>query len=107
MLREALGISDSALSKHIKQLEDAGYLRLRRATLNGRRRTWAQLTPTGRRAFAAHVEALMEIASLARTSQHLPPPGLRPHQRPDEPNLRLRTTDVSTTRAEEYGHPCT
>ncbi|ROO61942.1 transcriptional regulator [Micromonospora sp. Llam0] len=69
VLREALGISDSALSKHIKQLEDAGYLRLRRATLNGRRRTWAQLTPTGRRAFAAHVDALTEIASLAHGSR--------------------------------------
>ncbi|MDY7088387.1 MAG: transcriptional regulator [Actinomycetota bacterium] len=70
VLREALGISDSALSKHIKQLEDAGYLILRKATRDGRQRTWARLTPTGRRAFAAHVDALTEIASLAHGSRH-------------------------------------
>lgn len=65
-LRDELGVSDSVLSKHIKQLEDAGYLSLRKAGLNGRQRTWARLTRKGRSAFAAHVAALMELAGVAQ-----------------------------------------
>jgi DNA-binding MarR family transcriptional regulator len=65
MLRETIGISDSLLSKQIKQLEDAGYVELRKGAVNGRPRTWIRLTGRGRRAFAAHVAALQEIASLA------------------------------------------
>jgi DNA-binding MarR family transcriptional regulator len=55
------------LSKHIKLLEDAGYVKLRKGSVNGRQRTWARLTSRGRQAFTAHVAALQEIASLARS----------------------------------------
>ena len=65
VLRDAIGISDSVLSKHIKQLEDAGYVKMRKGAVNGRQRTWARLTGRGRKAFAAHVAALQEIATLA------------------------------------------
>ena len=63
VLRETIGISDSVLSKHIKQLLDADYLELRKGAANGRQRTWVRLTGRGRRAFAAHVAALQEIAA--------------------------------------------
>jgi len=66
MLREAIRISDSVLSKHIKQLEDAGYITLRKSAVNGRQRTWVRLTGLGRQTFAAHIAALQEIASLAQ-----------------------------------------
>jgi DNA-binding MarR family transcriptional regulator len=66
MLREAIGISDSLLSKQIKHLEDAGYVVLRKGAVNGRPRTWIRLTGRGRKAFTAHVAALREIASLAQ-----------------------------------------
>lgn len=66
VLREELGVSDSVLSKHIKQLEDAGYVVLRKAAVNGRQRTWARLTGKGRKAFNSHIQALEEIAALAR-----------------------------------------
>ena len=66
MLRESIEISDSLLSKQIKQLEDAGYVELRKGAANGRPRTWIRLTGRGRKAFTAHVAALRDIASLAR-----------------------------------------
>lgn len=66
VLRETIGISDSLLSKQIKQLEDAGYVEMRKGAVNGRPRTWIHLTGRGRRAFTAHVAALREIASLAQ-----------------------------------------
>lgn len=61
VLREELAVSDSVLSKQISQLVEAGYVKLRKAAVNGRQRTWAQLTDVGRDAFNRHVEALQHI----------------------------------------------
>lgn len=64
-LREALAVSDSVLSKHLKQLEEAGYVGVRKAAHAGRQRTWLSLTGQGRRAFAGHVAELTRLAGLA------------------------------------------
>jgi DNA-binding MarR family transcriptional regulator len=64
MVRDTVGVSDSVLSKHLKALEDAGYLKVRKAPLDGRSRTWVALTEAGRRAFAGHVAELTRLASL-------------------------------------------
>jgi DNA-binding MarR family transcriptional regulator len=61
-LREAVGVSDSVLSKHLAALAEAGYVKLRKAAAGGRSRTWASLTRAGRDAFAAHVRALQALA---------------------------------------------
>lgn len=63
LLREALNVSDSVLSKHLKQLEEAGFVRLQKVPTGGRTRTWLSLTSTGRKAFAAHVRELQRLAS--------------------------------------------
>ena len=55
-VRDELGMSDSALSKQLATLEEAGYVQLER-----RKRLRAQLTPAGRDAFEGHVAALREI----------------------------------------------
>ena len=64
-VRDALALSDSALSKHFKVLEDAGYVSLRKGTVNTRTRTWASLTKSGRSAFKAHIGALRALAASA------------------------------------------
>jgi DNA-binding MarR family transcriptional regulator len=64
-LRQVTGVSDSVLSKHLRQLEEAGYVLSRKALIASRHRTWLALTPAGRRAFAAHVRALNALAALA------------------------------------------
>jgi len=61
VLRDEVGVSDSVLSKHLKQLEDAGYVAFRKGAVNGRQRLWAHLTKTGRAAFSGHVEELKRI----------------------------------------------
>lgn len=68
MLRDAIKVSDSVLSKHLKQLEDAGYVAPRKAALDGRQRTWLALTTAGRQAFAAHVAELTRLATAAAPS---------------------------------------
>ncbi len=64
LLRDAIKVSDSVLSKHLKQLEEAGYVKLTKAAENGRQRTWVTLTSAGRKAFTAHVAELQRLASM-------------------------------------------
>ncbi|MEN3167433.1 transcriptional regulator [Gluconobacter sp. OJB] len=62
--RDLLGVSDSVLSKHLAQMQEAGYVRLRKAPLGGRQRTWLVLTVQGRTALKAHVRALQDLAGI-------------------------------------------
>lgn len=63
VIRDELGVSDSVLSKHLKRLEDAGYVAFRKGAVNGRQRMWAGLTKAGRKAFSGHVAALTQIVN--------------------------------------------
>ena len=60
-VRDAVEVSDSVLSKHVKQLEEAGYVQVRKATIASRQRTSMALTKAGRAAFDAHVAELRRI----------------------------------------------
>lgn len=64
VLRDELGVSDSVLSKHLKQLEEAGYVAFRKGAVDGRQRMWARLTKSGRNAFSGHIEELKRIAGV-------------------------------------------
>ena len=68
VLRDVVGVSDSVLSKHLAALTEAGYVGLRKAAQDGRQRTWASLSAAGRKAFAAHLAALQDLAAGARTA---------------------------------------
>ena len=63
VIRDELDVSDSVLSKHIKQLKDVGYIKQKISKVNGRGRRWFHLTTKGRRAFEMHVEELKRIVS--------------------------------------------
>lgn len=62
-LRASVGLSDSALSKQLTTLEDAGYVEIRKSFVGKRPRTSARLTRRGHQAFAGHVAALREIVA--------------------------------------------
>lgn len=61
VLREATEVSESVLSKQVKALEDAGYVKVSKAARDGRVRTWASFTSRGRRAYEGHVAELRAI----------------------------------------------
>ena len=63
-VRDRVGVSDSVLSKHVKHLEEAGYVAVRKATVASRQRTSLSLTRQGRQAFDAHVAELRRIAGM-------------------------------------------
>ncbi len=60
-LRDRLEVSDSVLSKHVSALVDAGYVKTKKGTHQGRRTTWIALTRRGRKALERHVAALREL----------------------------------------------
>lgn len=60
-VRDSLGMSDSALSKQISTLEDAGYVTARKTGAGRNRRTHLRLSPRGRRAFSGHAAALQQL----------------------------------------------
>jgi DNA-binding MarR family transcriptional regulator len=70
-VRQALGVADSVLSKHVAVLHDAGYVEVHKSTCASRVRTSLSLTPAGRAAYEGHVTALRAI------TENGPPVGLR------------------------------
>ena len=66
-VRDSLGMSDSALSKQITTLEQAGYVTVRKTGAGRSRRTHLRLSPSGRHAFRAHAAVLQQIIADAGT----------------------------------------
>jgi len=71
-IRDSIPLSDSALSKQLTTLEEAGYIEIRKGFVGKRPRTSARLSVVGRAAFAQHVAALQEI--VARSGASVLPP---------------------------------
>jgi DNA-binding transcriptional ArsR family regulator len=67
-IRDSIGLSDSALSKQLTTLDDAGYIEIRKGFVGKRPRTSARLTSVGRAAFDQHVVALQQIVARAGAS---------------------------------------
>ncbi|MFD4141787.1 MULTISPECIES: winged helix-turn-helix domain-containing protein [unclassified Streptomyces] len=69
VVRDALGVTDSVLSKHLKVLQTAGYLSITKARGRSYPRTWISLTPDGRQALAGHIAELRRIVGQAEPDQ--------------------------------------
>jgi DNA-binding transcriptional ArsR family regulator len=67
-IRDSIGMSDSALSKQLTILEEAGYVDIRKGFVGKRPRTSARLSRPGRTAFEQHVAALQEIVAQSGVS---------------------------------------
>ena len=98
-IRDSLELSDSALSKQLTTLEEAGYIEIRKAFFGKRPRTSARLSKAGRWAFEGHVAKLQEIVSgsgvralrrAERASQGLSIANDRTDRQPADPRRRAR-----------------
>jgi DNA-binding transcriptional ArsR family regulator len=67
-IRDTVELSDSALSKQLTILEEAGYVEIRKGFVGKRPRTSARLSRAGRTAFENHVAALQEIVARSGAS---------------------------------------
>ncbi|MDP5313069.1 transcriptional regulator [Streptomyces poriferorum] len=68
LVRDRCELSDSALSKIAKTLEEAGYIDVKKGRAGRKARTWLALTPEGGNALAAHLDALQAVAAAARSA---------------------------------------
>lgn len=62
-LKDALGLTDGNLSRHLSVLEEAGYVTIEKGFAGKRTRTTVKATATGRAALAEHLAALKELIS--------------------------------------------
>jgi DNA-binding MarR family transcriptional regulator len=60
-LRKTLGLTDGNLGRHLASLEDNGLVELDKGFEGRRPRTWAKLTPSGRRALDAELLAMRRL----------------------------------------------
>ncbi|MFN3648135.1 MAG: winged helix-turn-helix domain-containing protein [Armatimonadota bacterium] len=70
-LKELLRMTDGNLSVHMRTLEEGGFVEVTKSFVNRKPRTEYSLTPAGREAFQAYIQALEEIV---RQSQALEEP---------------------------------
>ncbi|MGW7436865.1 transcriptional regulator [Streptomyces sp. NPDC054849] len=61
-VRDLVEVTDSALSKQVAALEEAGWVAVRKGRVGRRVRTWISLTPEGRTVYQRHLAALRAIA---------------------------------------------
>jgi DNA-binding MarR family transcriptional regulator len=62
-LRDALGLSDGNLSRHLRTLEAAGHLHIRKGYQDKRPRTWLRLTAKGTRALDQELATLRSLVN--------------------------------------------
>lgn len=59
--KDLLEETDGSLGAHLRRLEDAGYVAVRKEFLGRRPVTWYSLTSAGRRALGSHLEVLQRL----------------------------------------------
>ena len=57
-LKTVLEATQGNLSVHLKKLEEAGYVAIAKSFVNNKPLTRVSITPSGRKAFAAYLEAI-------------------------------------------------
>jgi len=69
VLRDRLALTDGNIGSHLRKLEEAGYVRCKKAFVDRRPRTTYAILPQGRRAFARHVAELEKIVTQFRNEE--------------------------------------
>ncbi|MEE2691840.1 MAG: transcriptional regulator [Pseudomonadota bacterium] len=60
-LKTVLQATQGNLSVHLRKLEDAGYVKIEKSFLDRKPNTRARITPAGRKAFAAYLDAISKL----------------------------------------------
>jgi DNA-binding MarR family transcriptional regulator len=68
-LKDFLGLSDGNLGAHLRRLEEAGYIKVEKAFVDRKPRSFVSASAAGREAYRAHLLALEEIISAAGVSR--------------------------------------
>jgi DNA-binding MarR family transcriptional regulator len=60
-LRDLLEVTDGNLGAHLRKLEESGFIRINKAFVERKPRTYVSATAEGRKIFTEHVAALQSI----------------------------------------------
>jgi len=63
-LKTTLDVTDGALASHIKKLEEAGFLEVRKRFVGRKPNTSYRVTKAGRKAFNDHLDALEQLLNM-------------------------------------------
>ncbi len=63
MLKELLGVTDGNLASHTKALETENYIQIEKQFIGKKPNTKYSVTKDGKKAFAAHIDALEKLIS--------------------------------------------
>ena len=66
-LKELTGETDGSLGAHLRRLEDAAYVAVRKEFVDRKPVSWYRLTVAGRKALTAHLEALAGLIGETET----------------------------------------
>ena len=64
-LKDVLELTDGNLSRHLRVLEEVGYVRIQKGYEGRKPRTWVRATNEGRQALADHLAALQDLIDKA------------------------------------------
>ncbi|HZX58927.1 MAG TPA: transcriptional regulator [Mucilaginibacter sp.] len=60
-LKELIQVTDGNLASHLKTLEEAGYIKVKKGFVGRKTNTTYTVTKTGEKAFKSHLEALEQM----------------------------------------------
>jgi DNA-binding MarR family transcriptional regulator len=60
-LKELIQVTDGNLASHLKTLEDAAYIKVKKGFIGRKTNTTYSVTKTGEKAFKSHLEALEQM----------------------------------------------
>ncbi len=63
-LKERLELTDGNLGSQLRRLEDAGYIKVRKAFVKRKPTTWYALTATGKKALVRHLASLQAMIAV-------------------------------------------
>lgn len=66
-LKKQLSLTDGNLGAHLSKLEDAGYIKMEKAFVNKKPKTYVGLTGSGRDTFADYLKTLNQIIESGKT----------------------------------------
>jgi DNA-binding HxlR family transcriptional regulator len=72
--KSMLDLTDGRLASHLKVLESAQYIEVRKQFVNRKPNTTYRVTDLGRAAFNAHLDALEKLLKMHNATPDTPPP---------------------------------
>ena len=68
-LKQLLEETDGSLGAHLRKLEEAGYVGVRKAFVERKPVTWYRLTPKGRRVLKTHLDGMSRLIAESEAAE--------------------------------------